>query len=350
MSSNHPGSDYNTGAANREAPLPVTPAEPDRRLSIAPMMDWTTRHCRRFLRLITHHALLYTEMVTTGALLHGDVPRFLAFDPAEQPLALQVGGSDPGELAACARLAEAWGFVEINLNCGCPSDRVQSGRFGACLMAEPALVADCVAAMRGACSLPVTVKTRLGIDDLDSDELLHAFIARVAAGGCDTFILHARKAWLQGLSPKENRELPPLQYERVYRVKTAFPDLRIVINGGFRSIDDAAAALQLVDGVMIGRAAYQDPWCLASADQRLFNAPPAAASRHGVVEAYLPYVHRMAAAGVPMGALCRHLLGLYHGQPGARAWRRHLSEHMHRPGAAPAVLEQALADIAAVAA
>jgi len=324
--------------------------DPAHRLSVAPMMEWTTRHCRYFLRLITRRALLYTEMVTTGALLHGDRERFLGHDPAEHPLALQLGGSDPAELAECARLAEAHGFSEVNLNCGCPSERVRSGRFGACLMAEPQLVAQCVAAMRAATRLPVTVKTRLGIDHQDSDEALHAFIAEVTAGGCDTFILHARKAWLQGLSPKENREIPPLQHERVYRLKAAFPALTIVLNGGIAGSRAAAAALARVDGVMIGRAAYQDPWCLAEVDQALFGEPQAAASRVDCARAYLPYARRMAAQGVPMTALTRHLLGLFHGVPGARAWRRLLSTEAPRPGASPALIAQALDGLQARAA
>lgn len=295
-----------------------------RRLSVAPMMEWTDRHCRYFLRLISPHALLYTEMVTTGALLHGDRERFLNFDPAEHPVALQLGGSDPVALAQCARFGYERGYDEINLNCGCPSDRVQDGRFGACLMAEPRLVADCVAAMRAAVPIPVTVKTRLGIDALDHDEHLHRFIGTIAEAGCEVFILHARKAWLSGLSPKENREVPPLQYERVYAVKREFPSLSVVINGGVATAVAALGHLAHVDGVMIGREAYHNPYMLAEMERALFDceSPP----REAVVEEFARYMERELEAGVPMRAMTRHVLGLFNGLPGARRWRRELSE------------------------
>ncbi len=307
------------------------------------MLDWTDRFERYFLRLITRHTLLYSEMITTAALLHGEPERFLAFDSAEHPLALQLGGSDPQALAACARLGEARGYDEINLNLGCPSDRVQSGRFGACLMAEPELVAECMAAMIEAVSIPVTLKTRIGIDDRDSYEELAAFVARIAEAGCRSFIVHARKAWLQGLSPKENREIPPLHYDRVHRLKQDFPQLEIVINGGIKSLDQAAEQLQHVDGVMIGREAYHNPWILAEADRRLYGDAHPTPTRHEVLARLLPFVEQELAMGVRLQQITRHILGLFQGQPGARAWRRHLSEHAHRPGAGPELIAQAAA-------
>lgn len=313
------------------------------RLSVAPMLDWTDRYCRYFHRLISRHTLLYTEMVTTGALLHGDRPRFLDFFPEEHPVALQLGGSDPGELAQCARLGQEWGYDEINLNLGCPSDRVQSGRFGACLMADPGLVAECISAMVESVDLPVTAKHRIGIDELDSHDRLARFVETLAGAGCRTFIVHARKAWLQGLSPKENREVPPLRYERVYRLKEDFPHLEFVINGGILTLHQAEQQLQRVDGVMIGRAAYHEPWLLAEADRRIFGTMGHPGSRHQVVERLLPLVESECARGVPLKRITRHILGLFHGQPGARKWRRHLSEHAHLPGAGPEVLRQALA-------
>ena len=305
------------------------------------MMDWTDRHCRYLLRLLSRGALLYTEMVPTGAILHGDRARFLDFDPAERPVALQLGGADPRDLAACARHAEAWGYDEVNLNVGCPSDRVQQARFGACLMAEPELVGRCVAAMRAAVDLPVTVKSRIGIDDQDDYADLQRFVDVVAAAGCRSFTVHARKAWLDGLSPKENREIPPLNYDRVYRLKAERPDLEIVINGGIRSLDEAEAHLARVDGVMIGRAAYQNPCLLAEADRRLFGAPAPAVGRQAVVEAMIAYTRRETARGVPVKSITRHMLGLFNGLPGARAWRRSLSETAHRPGAGPGVIAAA---------
>lgn len=307
------------------------------------MMDWSDRHDRYFLRLITRRALLYTEMITSGALLHGDRDRFLRFSAEEHPIALQIGGSEPAALGRCAALAEDYGYDEVNLNVGCPSDRVQSGRFGACLMAEPELVADCVAAMRARSRLPVTVKTRIGIDDMDDYDNLAHFVATVATAGCETFIVHARKAWLQGLSPKENREIPPLRYESVYRLKQEFPAFTIMINGGVNDLDQAQRHLNDVDGVMIGRAAYRNPYLLAAVDARFYGEQRHPRSRHGVIRALLPYVERELNAGVPLKAITRHLLGLYQGQPRARAWRRYLSEHAHRAGAGPEVLEAALA-------
>ncbi len=306
------------------------------------MLDWTDRHCRYFLRLITRHTLLYTEMVTTGALIYGDQDRHLRFDPAEHPLALQLGGADPRAMAQCARLGADWGYDEVNINVGCPSDRVQNGRFGACLMAEPQVVADCVAAMKDAVALPVTVKCRIGIDDRDSYEELTAFVAAVAAAGCDALIVHARKAWLQGLSPRENREVPPLRYAVVARLKVDFPALPIAINGGILTLDAAAGFLNHLDGVMIGRAAYENPWMLAQADRLIFGAATPVPTRHAVLDRFLPYVERQLQTGVPLGAMSRHLLGLFQGQPGARAWRRHISEHAHRPGAGLEVLTAAL--------
>lgn len=311
------------------------------KLSIAPMLDWTDRHFRFFARLITRHTRLYTEMVTTGALIHADPERFLRFDAAEHPVALQLGGSDPAEMALCARLGEERGYDEININVGCPSDRVQSGRFGACLMAEPALVAECVAAMKEAIAVPVTVKTRIGIDDRDSYEELTAFVDAVTGAGCDALILHARKAWLQGLSPKENREIPPLRYDIAERLKQDFPRLPLVLNGGIGNLTEALAHLASMDGVMIGRAAYHDPWMLALADQRIFGDPSPAPTRHQVLDLYLPYVERQLAAGTPLHAMTRHILGLFQGQPGARAWRRSISENAHRPGAGPELLLRA---------
>ncbi|TGD76261.1 tRNA dihydrouridine(20/20a) synthase DusA [Mangrovimicrobium sediminis] len=305
------------------------------------MMDWSDRHCRFFWRLLTRRALLYTEMVTTGALIHGERERFLNFNPEEHPVALQLGGSDPAELARCARWAGDWGYDEVNLNCGCPSDRVQSGMFGACLMAQPALVADCVRAMREACDIPVTVKHRIGIDDLDSWQHFVDFVGTVAEGGCETFIVHARKAWLQGLSPKENREIPPLNYAWVYELKQLFPQLEIIINGGIQRLDECQAHLQHVDGVMIGREAYQNPWMLADVDARLFGEANPVDSRDQVIERLLPYVEKQLAQGSKLNHISRHILGLFQGVPGARKFRRHLSENAWRSDAGLHVLENA---------
>ncbi len=313
------------------------------RLSVAPMMDWTDRHDRAFLRAISQRTLLYTEMVTTGAILHGDRDRFLGFDAMEHPVALQLGGSAPADLAFSAREGAARGYDEINLNLGCPSDRVQRGRFGACLMTEPELVADCVAAMIEAVDIPVTVKTRIGVDDVDSYEALTAFVAKIAATGCTSFTIHARKAWLSGLSPKENREVPPLRYDVVYDLKRDFPELEIVLNGGVQTLQEAQDHLQRVDGVMIGRAAYQSPYVLAEADRLVFGEDAEPKSREQIVEDFLPYVERQLAQGVPLKSITRHMLGLFNGLAGARAWRRHLAEEAHKPGAGPEVIVEALA-------
>ena len=303
------------------------------RFCAAPMLDWSDRHARFFQRLISRHARLYSEMVTTGALLHGDRARHLDFHPAEHPLALQLGGSDPAQMAACARMGEDWGYDEININVGCPSDRVQNGRFGACLMAEPDLVAACVAAMKAVVRVPVTVKTRLGIDNRDSYEELRAFTAAVAAAGADALIVHARKAWLKGLSPKENREVPPLRPEWVLRLKADFPTLPMVINGGILDLDQARGFLDRLEGVMIGRGIYQNPWLLARVDRDLFGDPRPLPDRHQVLAELIPYLEARMAAGVPLQAMTRHILDLFQGQPGAKRWRRTLSENVHRPGA-----------------
>lgn len=317
-----------------------------RKLSVAPMMDWTDRHERAFLRTISRHTLLYTEMVTTGAILHGDRDRFLAFDAMEHPVGLQLGGSEPADLAFAAREGEARGYDEINLNLGCPSDRVQRGRFGACLMTEPALVADCVAAMIDAVDIPVTVKTRIGVDELDSYDALAGFVAQIAAAGCTCFTIHARKAWLNGLSPKENREVPPLRYDVVYDLKRDFPDLEIVLNGGVQDLDEAAAHLARVDGVMIGRAAYENPWLLAEIERDVLGGA-APDNRLAALDPYLGYMERELAADVPLYAMARHALGLFQGQRGARAWRRHISENGHGPGADTGVVREAARHVSA---
>ncbi len=301
------------------------------RLSVAPMMDWTDRHCRVFHRLITSRTRLYTEMVSTGALLHGDVPRHLDFDAVEHPLALQLGGSDPADLAACAKLAAQWGYDEININCGCPSERVQRGAFGACLMAEAPLVADGVKAMRDVVDLPVTVKHRIGIDRVESYDFVRDFVGTVAErGGCEVFIVHARNAWLQGLSPKENREVPPLRHEMVYRLKADFPALTIVLNGGVTSDAQIAQHLLHVDGVMVGRQAYHQPWAMAGWDARFFGAPARATERDAVEDGMAQYMAGLAAAGVPWTHASRHMLGLRNGLPGARRWRQVWSDHRLR--------------------
>jgi tRNA-dihydrouridine synthase A len=318
---------------------------PDRRLSVAPMMDCTDRFQRYLMRLISARTLLYTEMITARALIHGDAVRLLAYDPCEHPLALQVGGSEPAEMAAAARMAEDHGYAEININVGCPSDRVRSGAFGACLMAAPDTVAECVRAMRAVVDIPVTVKTRIGIDDRDRPEDLLAFVGPVVEAGIDSLIVHARKAWLQGLSPKENREVPPLDYPRVYWLKREFPDLEIVINGGIRSLDEVEQHLGHVDGCMLGRAPYADPWLLAAADERLWGVPGTGRSRRDVVLQYLPYVRAHLADGVPLHYMTRHMGGLFSGCPGARAWRRTLAEGAARKGGVE-VIEAALACVA----
>lgn len=316
---------------------------PAHRLCLAPMLEWSDRHFRFFLRLISRRIFLYSEMVTTGAVLRGERARLLAYDPFEHPVALQLGGSDPRALAECARIAADWGYDEVNLNVGCPSDRVQNGRFGACLMAEPDLVADCVAAMRAAVDIPVTVKTRIGIDERDSYPELAGFVATVAAAGCETFIIHARKAWLKGLSPKENREIPPLRYDIAAEIKRDFPQLAVVLNGGIANLDDSLTHLQIFDGVMLGRAAYHNPYLLAEADRRLFGDDGPTPSRHDVLAAYLPYVERELARGTRLQAMARHILGLFHGAPGGRQWRRHLSENATRAGGGLDVLRAAAA-------
>lgn len=307
------------------------------------MLDRTDRFCRYFLRLISRRTLLYTEMVTTGALLHGDPARWLDFDPAEHPLALQLAGSDPAALAASARLGEQWGYDEINLNLGCPSPRVQVGRFGACLMAEPALVAECMTALLDAVRLPVTLKLRLGIDDRDSYGELCDFVGTQAAAGVGIFVVHARKAWLQGLSPKENRAVPPLRYDWVRRLKQDFPALTIVINGGIDTLDQALDLLAGLDGVMIGRAAYSDPWILAEADHRVYGQPTPVPDRRQVLEAYIPFVERQLAQGVGLGWLVRPIMGLFQGVPGARVWRRRLSDGLQQTGDAGDLLRAAAA-------
>ena len=312
-----------------------------RSFSIAPMMEWTDRHCRFFHRLLTRRALIYTEMITTGAVLHGDRARLLGYDPAEHPVALQLGGSEPTELAAAARIGEELGYDEINLNVGCPSDRVQSGRFGACLMREPTLVADCVAAMRAAVSIPVTVKCRLGVDEQDEYADLERFIQTVRAAGCGIFIVHARKAWLEGLSPKENREIPPLNYERVYRLKREFPALTIIVNGGVSSVADVEAHLRHVDGVMLGRTAYHEPYRLAELEHALYGE--ALPERDAVLAALRPYIEAHLARGDRLQHISRHILGLYQGLPGARAFRRVLSERAHRSDAGYDVVVDAIA-------
>lgn len=314
----------------------------DRRFSVAPMMDWTDRHCRSFHRLLSVRALLYTEMITAPAVLHGDRARLLEMNATEHPVALQLGGSDPDELALAAEHGQAAGFDEINFNVGCPSDRVQSGRFGACLMREPSLVARCIAAMRSRVDVPVTVKTRIGVDDQPIGEPLRRFVATVADGGCEVFIIHARKAWLDGLSPRQNREIPPLRYDAVYEIKRHFPELTVVINGGLEDLETVRSHLQVVDGVMMGRAAYHDPWLLARVDDKVFGEKRGPRCREEVMHDWIPYVKTQLAVGVPLQAMTRHVLGLFQGVPGARSWRRHISEHAHESGAGPEVLTEAL--------
>jgi len=320
------------------------PIDLSRTLSVAPMMDWTDRHCRYFHRLLAPGALLYTEMVTTGALIHGDEERLLAYNPEEHPLALQLGGSDPGDLARCARTARERGFDEVNLNVGCPSDRVQRGRFGACLMLEPDLVRDCMAAMLDAVDIPVTIKTRLGVDEHESYGFARDFVGCVADSGCKVFIVHARKAVLEGLSPKQNRDVPVLHHDWVYRLKQEMPALTIVINGGIGSADDVARHLQHVDGVMLGRAAYQTPWLLAECQRRFLGAQ-GVCDRAAAVDRMSEYLERESEKGVPVKQVSRHMLGLFQGMPGARAWRRYLSEHAWRNDGNTALLRQALAEL-----
>lgn len=319
------------------------------RVCVAPMMDYTDRHFRYFIRLMSRHTRLYTEMVTSGAILHGDHRRLLEFHAAEHPLALQLGGSEPAALAACTRIAADYGYDEVNLNVGCPSDRVQSGRFGACLMNEPKLVADCVAAMGAASALPVTVKTRIGVDERDSYEELTEFVGTVATAGCRVFIIHARKAWLKGLSPKENREIPPLRYDVAVRLKRDFPALTVVVNGGVQTLEAMESHLGAFDGVMVGREAVSNPYLFADADRRFFDAAAPVLSRGEILRAWLPYLGAQLQEGIPLQRMTRHALGLFHGCPGARAWRRALSEEATRPGAGLAVLHEAMDSLKAAA-
>ncbi len=316
------------------------------RFSVAPMMDWSDRHCRYLWRLMSQHSRLYTEMITTGALLHREPARFLDYNPEEHPLALQLGGSDADELAQCAVLAEQWGYDEVNLNCGCPSDRVQNRMIGACLMEHPETVADAYQAMQDKVDIEVTIKHRIGIDNMDDYEGMVNFIRPIAARGCKTFIVHARKAWLQGLSPKENREVPPLQYPFVYRLKQEFPELTIVINGGIKTLNDTLAHLEQVDGVMIGREAYSNPYLLAKADQQLFGDNHPIPSRIAIAEQYTAYCIRQIEQGSRLNHLSRHILGLFHGEPGGRSFRRHISENAHKENANGDVLVDALRYIA----
>ena len=315
---------------------------------IAPMMEWTDRHCRFFHRLLTRRALLYTEMLTTGAVLRGDRARLLRYDPAEHPLALQIGGADPRALAQCATIAADSGFDEINLNVGCPSDRVQEGRFGACLMAEPALVGDCIAAMMAAAAIPVTVKCRIGIDEQDPEQALSVFAETVERAGADALIVHARKAWLKGLSPKENREIPPLDYDRVYRLKAAHPRLAVVLNGGIAGLAEAHAHLERVDGVMMGRAAYQEPWRLLAVDPSVFGDEAPFASVRAAAAALVPYIECERAEGTRLHSITRHLHGLFQGVPGARAYRRRLADAAASPQTGAVLLMEALALVSQV--
>ncbi|MDE9527085.1 tRNA dihydrouridine(20/20a) synthase DusA [Xenorhabdus bovienii] len=328
--------DTTKNVSKKEAKFPLN------RFSVAPMLDWTDRHCRYFHRLLSKEALLYTEMVTTGAIIHGK-GNYLAYNEEEHPLALQLGGSEPQALAQCAKIAQERGYDEINLNVGCPSDRVQNGRFGACLMGEAKLVADGVKAMQDVVDIPVTVKTRIGIDEQDSYEFLCDFIDTVVKNSdCDNFIIHARKAWLSGLSPKENREIPPLDYPRVYQLKKDFPQLTLSINGGIKSLEEAKQHLQYVDGVMIGREAYQNPSILAHVDRELFNEAASVVNTIDAIKALYPYIERELSKGTYLGHITRHILGIFQGIPGARQWRRHLSENAHKAGADIMVVEKAL--------
>jgi tRNA-dihydrouridine synthase A len=321
------------------------PAEAARRFSVAPMMDWTDRHCRFFHRLLTRRALIYTEMITTAAIIHGDRARLLGYDQAEHPVALQLGGCDPRALAECARIGADLGYDEINLNVGCPSDRVQEGRFGACLMAEPALVADCVAAMKAAVTIPVTVKCRIGIDEQDPEQSLETFASAVEQANVDTLVVHARKAWLKGLSPRENRDVPPLDYDRVFRLKAAHPALPVVLNGGVTGVEQAASFLDRVDGVMLGRAAYQEPWRLLAVDPLIFGETAPFAQAKAAVDAMIPYIARELARGARLSGITRHMLGLFRGVPGARAFRRVLATEAVKPGAGVSVVTDALAQV-----
>lgn len=311
-------------------------------VSVAPMMDWTDRHERFFLRLISKHTLLYTEMLTTAAILHGNKNSLLDFNAEEHPIAIQLGGSDPAALAACSKISEEWGYNQINLNVGCPSDRVQAGRFGACLMAEPRLVAECIGAMQDVTRLPVTVKCRIGIDEMDSYSEFAQFIGIIALTGCEVFIIHARKAWLNGLSPKQNRDIPPLRYDYVYRLKRDYPELHIVLNGGVSSLSEVSEHLNHVDGVMLGRSVYYNPFILKDIDYQFYHDNQDQRlnlSRKQILEQYYPYIEKELVGGVPLSSISRHIIGLFHGCAGARSWRRYISENAHKPGAGVEVLQ-----------
>lgn len=319
-----------------------TPKDLNRRFCVAPMLDWTDRHCRFFLRLISQHAVLYTEMLTTGAILHGDTERFLGMNAAEHPVALQLGGSNPGDLAAACKLAEKYAYAEINLNCGCPSDRVQSGMFGAVMMKNAAVTANCVSAMREAVDLPVTVKHRIGVDDYDSYDFLCQFVGTLSEAGCNTFLVHARKAWLKGLSPKQNREVPELNYDRVYQLKRDFPESEIIINGGITTLEQSVGHLNRLDGVMMGREAYTNPYILATVDQEIYADNHPIKSRIEIAEQFLNYIDNEMIKGTKLHAMTRHILGLFHGMPGARQFRRHISENAYKPSATIDILTTAL--------
>lgn len=314
---------------------------------VAPMLDCTDRHFRYFIRLISHHCVLYTEMITTGALIYGDRDRFLAFDEIEHPLAIQLGGSNPEDLKTCAKMAEDYGYDEVNLNVGCPSDRVKSGNFGACLMKTPDLVADCMEAMIEAVDIPVTIKSRIGLDQNEDYDPLHQLISKVADAGCNTVIIHARNAWLNGLSPKENRDIPPLRYDVVYRLKNDFPDLEVVLNGGLKTIEQCQGVLEKVDGVMIGREAYSNPYSLSLVDQFLYKDPHSIASRLEILEKYIPYIAHELEKGCPLKHITRHIIGLFHGCPGAKHWRRHISENVFKPNTGLELLTNAISEIKA---
>jgi tRNA-dihydrouridine synthase A len=314
----------------------------NRKFCVAPMLDWTDRHCRYFLRLISQQSVLYTEMITTGAIIYGDTHHHLQMDPFEHPVVLQLGGSNPADLAKACVLASKYDYAEINLNCGCPSDRVQNGMFGAVMMKNAQITADCIAAMQDAADLPITVKHRIGVDDFDSYEFLCEFVDTLAKTGCETFLVHARKAWLKGLSPKQNREVPELNYDRVYQLKKDFPDLEIIINGGITTLEQSSEHLKHLDGVMVGREAYTNPYLLASVDQIIYGSENPIKSREKVAEEFLKYMDNELSKGTKLNAMTRHILGLYHGMPGARQFRRHISENAHKPSATIEVLQTAL--------
>ncbi|MCF6191285.1 MAG: tRNA dihydrouridine(20/20a) synthase DusA [Cocleimonas sp.] len=317
----------------------------NRRFCVAPMLDWTDRHERYFLRLISKHAVLYTEMITTGALIHGDKERYLQFNKEEHPVALQLGGSDPEAMAICAKMAEDYGYDEVNINVGCPSDRVQNGAFGACLMAEPELVAENVSKMQDAVDIPVTVKNRIAIDEMDEYKCLPNFLESISQAGCKTFIIHARKAWLKGLSPKQNRDVPPLNYELVYQMKRDFPELEIIINGGIKTLAQSEEHLKHIDGVMVGREAYHNPYIMNQVDERLYGDEQDNKTELDVLNQYMEYMQKQMDKGVYLKHMSRHLLGLFIGQPGAKAWRRHISENAYKEGAGIEVIQQAVSYI-----